>query len=164
MPHSSLAIANEFLRRAREIDRSLTQMKLQKLVYIAHGWCLAFSKSPLIEDRIEAWEFGPVIRRLYDATSRYGRSPVSRFIKWGDDTPFRSDDGEEAFDQLSDPEQRIVDDIWEHYGDLEAFQLSDLTHQDGTSWAQVFEHGKNRVISDESIREHFAALADKDAV
>jgi len=88
MPHSSLAIANEFLRRAREIDRSLTQMKLQKLVYIAHGWCLAFSKSPLIEDRIEAWEFGPVIRRLYDATSRYGRSPVSRFIKWGDDTPF----------------------------------------------------------------------------
>ena len=60
--HSSLAIANEFIRRslaAPEIE--LTQMKLQKLVYFAHGWNLVASDGdPLVEDEVQAWDYGPV--------------------------------------------------------------------------------------------------------
>ncbi len=39
--------------------------KLQKLVYYAQAWSLAWDNRPLFEERIEAWKNGPVTRALY---------------------------------------------------------------------------------------------------
>ena len=72
MPGWSPDIANEFIRRGLREGRAFDQMQLQKLVYIAHGWCLAFSGEPLTGDRPEAWDFGPVYRRLANALQSQG--------------------------------------------------------------------------------------------
>jgi len=157
MPHSSLAIANEFIRRA-EGARPLTHMQLQKLVYLAHGWSLGAFDAPLIEDDIEAWDFGPVIRRLYDALRRYGRDKVTKRLRWGDDTLFRFDNGEEAIDELTDNERAVIDLVWNKYGHFPAFKLSALTHQDDTPWSETFRFGRNSVIKNEKIARHFKQL------
>ena len=154
MAHSSLAIANEFIRRA-EGKRPLTHMQVQKLVYLAHGWALGALGQPLIDDDVEAWDFGPVVRKLYDALRAYGRGPITRAIHWGDDTPFRSDDGEEAFEQLSEEEQTVVDLVWEKYGGFPAFKLSALTHEPDTPWSGAYAWGRDGAIRNDAIREYF---------
>ncbi len=156
--HSPLAIANEFLRRAEREGRELTHMQLQKLVYLANGWNLAATNRPMIEDDPEAWEFGPVYRRLFDALKKYGRSPVGELIRWGDDTPFSLDDGEVASEELSDEERTVIDMVWKAYGHMQAFQLSALTHQDGSPWSRTYEPGRNRRIPMDLINEHFKDL------
>jgi uncharacterized phage-associated protein len=160
--HSPLAIANEFLRRAKSDGRRLTQMQLQKLVYLAHGWCLAVTGEPLIEDEFEAWEFGPVERKLYQALRRYGSGPVSRPIRWGDDSPFADDLDftEDAFEELDEKESDVVDRVWANYGRFPAHKLSALTHEPGTPWTNVFEPGRNRPVSNNAIQEYFIRLAD----
>lgn len=163
MPHSSLAVANEFLRRAKDADTELTQMQLQKLVYLAHGWSLAIKDEPIVQDEFEAWKFGPVIRRLYDALNFYGRRPISSFIIWGQDTPFKDDDGTEAFDEISENEARLIDKVWSVYGKYPAFKLSALTHEPGSPWEQCFVEGKNNVIPDKKIGEYFNSLRAKTA-
>lgn len=77
----SPAIANEFIRRARADGRSLTQMQLQKLVYIAHGWNLAVNGRPLTVDAPKAGDFGPVYTELWGALRHYGGDPVTRDIR-----------------------------------------------------------------------------------
>jgi len=67
MAYSSLEIANAFLSLARENRTPLSQMQLQKLVYLAHGYNLALNGEPLVEDPVEAWYYGTVFRRLWDA-------------------------------------------------------------------------------------------------
>ena len=63
----SAEIANEFIRRAAAEKRALTQMQLQKLVYIAHGWNLAINGEKLTHDDPQAWDYGPVYRDLWEA-------------------------------------------------------------------------------------------------
>ena len=159
--HSPLAIANEFINRAKAQKRTLTHMQLQKLVYLAHGWCLAVTGNPLIEDEFEAWDFGPVDRKLYQALRQYGSGPVMRPIRWGDDTPFPDDDlPENAFEELLPEEQDVVDRVWENYGKYPAYQLSALTHQVGTPWTIAYEPGRNRSVANGTIQEYFVRLAD----
>ena len=162
MPYqSSLAIANEFLRRAEREGRFLTHMHLQKLVYLAHGWGLAVTGKPLIEDRFEAWDYGPVIRKLYDALRYYGSGVVTRTIRHGDDIAFGSSPGAEHVAELLPNEKAIIDKVWDQYKGFEAFQLSALTHADNSPWSQTFASGsgKSRAIRDNLIWDYFADLA-----
>lgn len=160
MPHSSLAIANEFIRRGLEPGaRPLTNMQIQKLVYLAHGWTLGACDEPLIEDPVEAWKFGPVVRKVYSALSKYGSAPVKREIRWGEDTIFyHGDDGEVAYDELAPIEAEMTELVWANYGKYPAFQLSALTHQADTPWSDTYQPGVNRVIPNSLIRDHFKQL------
>lgn len=160
MPHSSLVIANEFIGRSIDAPgRGLTQMQVQKLVYLAHGWALGAYDEPLIEDPVEAWKFGPVIRPLYAALSHYGSSPINRKIRWGEDTIlYGADDDGIAQEDLPEWNQSIVDMVWDNYGAFPAFKLSALTHEPGTPWSQTYREGHKRIIKTEVIRDHFRGL------
>jgi uncharacterized phage-associated protein len=163
MPHSSLAIANEFLARAFEGNRSLTHMQSQKLTYLAHGWSLGSGHGPLIEEMFEAWAFGPVIRKLYDALKKYGSGNITQFIQWGEDTPLNGDmQSTDAFVQYNAFERDLLDYVSTSYGQFTAYQLSSLTHLDGTPWQKTYVAGQNRVISNELIEEYFVRLAQQD--
>ena len=43
----------------------MTAMKLQKLVYYAQAWHIAWTDGPLFDNRIEAWADGPVCPDLF---------------------------------------------------------------------------------------------------
>src|SRR6476619_3832573 len=84
MPNVSMAIANEFLKKPGALG-VLTQMQLQKLTYIAHGWNLALNERRLVSDELEAWDYGPVYPMLYDHAKYFGKSPIPRLITDRDD-------------------------------------------------------------------------------
>jgi uncharacterized phage-associated protein len=156
--YSSLEVANEFLRLAFNEDKSLTQMQLQKLAYLSHGYSLAINDGPLVADRVEAWDYGTVFRNLYDNLKFYGSLPVKRLIQWGDDNVFTRGEGKEALAEL-DPEQtKIIKEVWQVYGDYPAFKLSAITHDPDGPWKKYYKDGESRVIPDSDIREYFSGL------
>jgi uncharacterized phage-associated protein len=164
----SPAIANEFIRRARADGRALTQMQLQKLVYIAHGWNLAINGQPLTCDSPEAWEYGPVYKELRRALRHYGRDVVTKDIKYDDYIPgvFEDDPEQDAEAALSQDERAVIDRVYRDYGKFHAFQLSALTHKRGTPWTTVYDEGAGKFdeIPPQMIRDHFVELATKTAV
>ena len=165
MAHSSLAIANEFIHKARESGQSFTHMQVQKLVYLAHGWSLGAGHGPLIDEQFEAWTFGPVERKLYDSLKKYGAGVVSELIRWGDDTPLN--DPEEfpfAFEQMDEFERELLPYVCDSYGKFHAFQLSALTHLDGTPWHTAYIKGQNRPIDNRIIEQYFLKLSAQGAV
>ena len=70
-------IANFMLDKAEDEGRAVTQLKLQKLVYIAHGWALALDEE-LFSEPVLAWKHGPVVRSLYDEFKHYGTQPIDQ--------------------------------------------------------------------------------------
>lgn len=163
----STAIANFFLELAAAKGLHLTQMQLQKLVYIAHGWSLAILSKPLTSDAPCAWDYGPVYPDLWEALRRYGKAPVSDKIRisdygFGD---FSKDASAFSTANLTGDQSELISQVFENYGKFHAFQLSAMTHEKGTPWYKVFvEDGVKRgEISSLSIREHFIDIAKKRA-
>ena len=165
----SAGVANRFLDLIEGKDKFLTQMQLQKLVYFAHGWHLAIFDSGLTDDELQAWDYGPLYTDLWLATRKYGTKPVNEkirnrdisinFLKVMEENP--SDFNEYCHAPLNHDQERLVERIFEIYGDLKAFDLSALTHQNGTPWYTIYveQKSKRQVIPDNLIRNHFISLA-----
>jgi uncharacterized phage-associated protein len=172
MAHSSLAIANEFLKRAQDEGKALTHLHVQKLVYIAHGFNLALYGEPLIDEQFQAWEFGPIAPDLYRALRHYGSGPVTRLIRRGEasywiegDTGWSDTGGLSATasstgfqpvtEVLVGPERSVVDRIWHDFHEYEGFQLSALTHGQRSPWKHFYKRGKTEPIPNNSIKLYF---------
>ncbi len=142
--YSAESVANAFLDLARRDEKFLTNMQLQKLVYIAHGYCLAKLQKPLFYNNIHAFEWGPVIPNLYKTLSHYRAGEVKDFIAT-DESPIAEDSAE----------MEIIREVWQDYGELSGLELSDLTHRKGTPWSETWRTNQYGVISDELIAEHY---------
>lgn len=166
-PFNSKAVANFLLDLAHAQGEQLTPMKLQKLVYFAHGWCLALTGKPLINEVIQAWSFGPVVRSLYEEFREFGANPITRSametIYQGDlDMEFRRPSLDDGKEPDSDFAKRLLKRIWEVYGRYTAVQLSNMTHAPGSAWYKVFKLYNENIpkyatIPDEWIREEFTS-------
>jgi uncharacterized phage-associated protein len=145
--HDSKVIANRFLTRADGRGDALTPMQLLKLVYIAHGWMLGLYGRPLIRDEIQAWQYGPVIPKLYNAVRQFRSQPVQGPIVIMDEA-------------LDNEEASIVDQVYDIYGSLSGPELSRMTHTTGTPWQITYQPGAfGLVISNDVIEDHYRRRA-----
>ena len=64
---------------------SLTNLEMQKLIYLAHMLHLGQEKSPLIEERFQAWHYGPVQPDLYQQLKIFGSNPVKKIFSTPND-------------------------------------------------------------------------------
>jgi uncharacterized phage-associated protein len=157
--HSVLAIANEFIGRARATGQTVTPMQLEKLCYFAHGFDLALFDQPLTSEKIEAWDWGPVYPDLYDALRKYGSKPVTDFIHLNNWATHGHVRGPVVGAQLSDIECALLDTVWRDYGSMEAFQLSAITHEKGSAWDRVYKPGvRHTAVPDDYTKEQFVGL------
>lgn len=163
MPAWSPEIAYELVRIAAKDGRAFDQIRLQGLVYIAHGWCLALTGQPLTGDRPEAMEYGPEYRRLADALAEQGLDPVMI-----DEDHSESGKGRTILDatsfgrvELMPEEHDVLAQVYAQYGALHAAQLAVVTRGAGTPWAQVFRGGAGEScdIPHLLIREQFVQIA-----
>jgi uncharacterized phage-associated protein len=146
MTYDARQVANWFVTRAQREGRKLSIMSLLKLTYIAHGWHLETQNAPLFGNRIEAWQYGPVIPDVYNDFRRQGVA-VSGTVNTVPQSRF--DPADEA----------LLDQVWNIYGKLPAFRLSDLTHVPGGPWDIAPKTGGYYApIPDELIHQHYMVL------
>jgi uncharacterized phage-associated protein len=153
-PYDARAVANYFLSLAERDGKTLDQMKLQKLVYLAHGWSLALLDEPLITDKVEAWRYGPVIRSLYRAFANAGRNPITkpayevRFVGTKVTAiPLTLDE-----DSCNERVRNLIEEVWKVYSPYTGIQLSNYTHQEDSPWARTWKDSSlPQIIPDETM-------------
>jgi len=122
-PATALDIAGYLVNLASaDPENDLTNLKLQKLLYFAQGEYLRKTGQPLFADEIEAWQYGPVIRSVYDAYKSCGAFPITLF------------DIKTEPKELADNIRAFVKSIWSKYGKYSASHLVSLTHRKGSPW------------------------------
>ena len=117
----------------------MSNMKLQKMLYYEQGFHLAVFGTPLFEEDIEAWMYGPVVPAVYEVYKDYGYNGI--------------DPGEVEAVTLSDREQALFDEVYKVYGAYSAIGLMNMTHRE-SPWANT-PTGVGSVISRDKMVEFF---------
>lgn len=161
--HCTRAVANSLLEKLFDDQQTVNSAKLQKLIYFAHGWHLAITGTPLLDEQVQAFPFGVVISSIYHQCREFGISPIISLLKEFDIESSKWVEPQVAGDDFVDS---LLDKIVEQYGHLSASQLSNKSHGHGTPWAETWGNGQRRdktetIIEDEIIREHFRQEINK---
>ncbi len=132
-------VANYFLSLVDEdCGDSMTNLKLQKLLYYAQGFHLAIHDTPLFDEPIKAWFHGPVVESLYHEYKQYGTGCIP------------APDGFD-FTIFTDEQKELLDEISNVYGQFSAWKLRNMTH-DEPPWKNT---PQSEEISHESMKEFF---------
>jgi len=140
----AMDVAN-FLIHLRNSDEeqgqyfSLSNLKLQKLLYYCQGGHFRWDGEKLIKDkRFEAWDYGPVIEEVYKNFKKYGQNDI-----YGNDVEIN----------LNNNEKETVKAIWEQLKTSHPFDLVKSTHKE-SPWINARK--QNRIfISNDDIKEFF---------
>lgn len=158
--HDARIIANEILARSDALGLPLTQLSLQKLVYFMHGFHIARTGKPLVEDEFEAWEHGPVQRVVYDAFRSNGDRPIEEpATSLNPVTRTMS-----VLPALADPNaHETLDAHLEDFLEIPPFVLVEMTHERGSPWWLTMQAAHNSAnvgmrIKNDAIRAAFETL------
>jgi uncharacterized phage-associated protein len=161
LPYRAKTVALFFLELGELEAIPITHMKLQKLIYVAHGWCLAIHGKPLIEESIEAWRYGPMIGNVYQWLKHFGSDPIQLSDLDASDNHKR---------RLAELKQdtstvELLERVWQVHKNFDDIKLSGMTHLPTSPWAQVREKTPetkfNITIDDSLIRDYFVAHAKR---
>jgi uncharacterized phage-associated protein len=145
MAYSSLSVANAFIALACNEGKKLSNMQLQKLVFFAHGYLLAYLNRPLTIDEVKAWTFGPVYPLLYNVLRINGSEGTDQIIP-----------GQEII--LEDDENQIIQAVWNAYKHHSAYQLSRISHNVGSPWSQTWLNQEFSIIPDNITQAYYQKL------
>lgn len=144
---NSTKIVDFFIEKANEniIRGSLmTNLKLQKLLYYAYVWKLVLNNEKIFNDDIEAFEFGPVVKKEWTRLKKYENKAI------------KVDAIQTDINLLSKDLRGYLDTIWHSYGKYEAWQLVDMI-QNEKPWIDTFNpnSSKKQIIKDSLIRDFY---------
>lgn len=151
--HDARHIANALISRGIDATSPRDPLQVIKMTYLCHGWMLGLYHRPMSKQAVEAWRYGPVIPVVYHGVKRYGREPILSPIQ----SPFLLP-STTKFDPI---EEDLISQVFDQYGKFSGIDLSMMTHARGSPWYEIWHReGKNAVIPDPLIEEHFAAAAN----
>lgn len=154
-------VANYILESADIRGVEITNLALQKLLYFAHGWFFAVYEQPLIRNKFEAWQYGPVQRALYDQFKAFRNNPIK-----GTRAAFLDPEtGQKVVrtPQILREHADLIDAVLRKYEDYSASELVDESHAEDGPWEFVWKQAEDAIypgmkIPDELILSHFKHL------
>ena len=74
---AALDLAKYIVHKANGMNESITHLKLQKILYYVAGVFAGALNKRAFSDRIEAWQYGPVVRNVYIEFCSWGALPLT---------------------------------------------------------------------------------------
>ncbi|WP_224704108.1 Panacea domain-containing protein [Devosia aquimaris] len=158
-PYDGRLIANLVLDLGDRHEVPVTQMVLLKIIYFSHGWYLARTGLPFVKQQFEAWRYGPVVKVVRDSFKDFGSKPITARAK---KLNIFTNEFEEIVESIHASDLEHVEAMFRTYSKYNGWALSDMTHEHGSPWDEVWNSSEpigrlGMRIRNEEIRSHFVA-------
>ena len=143
--YETIDVARWFIRRNQiSVDYDggdpLSLLKLLKLLYYAEGCSLAARGYSLFDEKILAWDHGPVVEEVWRA---YNKAPYN--LEFGTEEDLAS------VNKISEEDNAFLEEVFNVFGKYSAWGLRNKTHEE-TPWKST---PRNGVIDRNIIKDYF---------
>lgn len=145
--YDALSVARYIIDYCNKSGRGVSNLKLQKILYFVQAEFLVAKPhhTPCFSDRIEAWDFGPVVPTVYHQYKVYG----SAIIPSGRNDPLAG-----YYQTITTEDQVLINGMVEKTAIYTASQLVQITHNQ-SPWKNAYRVGFNNEITNTAIRSFF---------
>ncbi len=158
MAYSPVSVLNGILEFGFRDGVAVDPMKAQKLTFFSHGYYIAATGEPLLNEYFQAWKLGPVVPSLYHSLKKYRSGRISEYgIVWGPDgnlVPAAPPENDSIYTE-------VREFVWSTYGRWDSMALSNLTHARDGAWDRTLRDSPNVLgpqINNQLIIDEFKPL------
>lgn len=132
LPYDVVTIGNVIIRYGMQEGRRLTNVELQKLLYMTQLIHVGLTGNPLFLNKMEAWDSGPTIPDAYAAYREFGDKNISTVGTW-------------ELELLNPMSEIIVKNVMKQTEGMNTKDLCRITkHQD--PWMNCYKRSETRII------------------
>ncbi len=135
--YDAMDVAAYIINKSIENNHPVSNLKLQKLLYYIQAASLIKRDKELFRDDIVAWQYGPVVERVYNEYKYYSRYNIVEKVKINTDIDNKS--------------KEIINKVLDAKSNFTAYNLVDDTHEE-RPWREV---NQGEVMKKESIKKYF---------
>lgn len=157
--YNVLDVCRYVINYSNDKDYGISNLKLQKILYFIQAYFLTNTPKgiPCFKEKIEAWDFGPVVPEAYREYKQYGSANIPvmlSFIDFDDDDIWNSE--RKSFDSnvISNEHKEMINAVVDKFANYSATDLVTLTHRQAP-WKEAYVSHMNNEITIDAIREYF---------
>ncbi len=140
--YESYVAANTLIEVSVSDKNPLSNLHIHKLLYMVHGHMLALKGRPLCSEGFKAWNYGPVLPKLYKKLQKYQRNLINDYI-FPKDAAWKPEEH-----KIKDIEALVfIRFVYDAYKKYSLSQLVDITHKSGSAWDTSYKNENNYQIS-----------------
>ena len=140
--YNVLTVARYIINRCNENNKTINNLKLQKILYFVQVEFLVEKGEACFSEKIQAWNFGPVVPEVYQQYEVYGAANILSRKRVVDETIISRND------------KKIIDGMIDECIKYSTSELVSITHRQ-KPWKQAYAKGPNTTISCARIKEYF---------
>lgn len=143
MAYKALDVAFYVINYCNRQDEMISNLRLQKLLYFAQAYFVIQDgvDSQCFEERIEAWDFGPVVPDVYRYFSVFGSGHIFKIRSFDENTILLI-------------HKKMIEKVIDSFCDYSDADLLKLTHAQ-EPWKNAFEQSKQNEITVKALQEYF---------
>lgn len=157
--YNVLDISRYTINYSNDKDYGISNLKLQKILYFIQAYFLMSTpdSSPCFREKIEAWDFGPVVPEAYHEYKQYGSTNIPSMLSYID---FNVNDiwssERKVFNSniILDNHKEMINAVVDMFAEYSATDLVTLTHNQAP-WVDAYIPHKNNEITLDAIRKYF---------
>lgn len=159
MSYNVLDVCRHVINYSNEHDYGISNLKLQKVLYFIQAYFLMQKKDHIscFNEKIEAWDFGPIVPEAYCEYRQYGSGDIptiKSYIMFDENNIWNSKRIKFKNTIIADEDKALIDKVIDKFADYSATNLVSLTHRQ-SPWINAYVPHQNNEITIKAIREYF---------
>lgn len=150
MSYDVLEVCRHVINYSNEQDYGISNLKLQKVLYLIQAYFLIdkTKNASCFDDKIEAWDFGPVIPCAYNEYKQYanGNIPtIESYYLFDTDNIWNTKRVKYNDDVITDEDKNRINKVVDKFSGYSATDLVAITHRQ-SPWMDAYAPYRNNEL------------------